>query len=190
MKRYFLILFAEVIFSGVVVLFLIPNDVICGGISGLAMVTSRPLGLSSQTMIYILYVICLLLIIVFLDKDFFFGTLFGALLYMALVWMITRLFSGVSIPLVLLPFMGFLNGIINWLCIANKATSMGFDILGLIMRKRIPGWSIPLTTWICNAVVAVVGLAAYGVRSVIYGIIFTACQALALHIFLKRFKLD
>lgn len=70
-------------------------------------------------------------------------------------------------------------------CIIVNASTVGVDVIALIMHKKNNNINIAKTISKINIIVLFVGLIVYGVKSIIIGMIFTSIYSRILEYFLK-----
>lgn len=67
-----------------------------------------------------------------------------------------------------------------YLCISQHSTGVSFDTLALILHCLNPRISIAAAMFTINLLVLALGCVFYGIRSVLFGVVFTAVQSLTL----------
>lgn len=94
----------------------------------------------------------------------------------------------VSLPLsdiLCLPIAAFMVGIGYYLCIKAKSSTVGFDVLALILHEKNETFSIAKMMRAINVSVILLGLLSYGFISIVMGMLFTIIQTKILDIFLN-----
>lgn len=75
-----------------------------------------------------------------------------------------------------------------YLCISQHSTGVSFDTLALILHRWNPQISIAAAMFTINLLVLSLGCVFYGIRSVLFGVVFTAVQSLTLDGWIKSGK--
>lgn len=158
-------------------LFLLPNNLVAGGTSGLAIVLKSVFGLDPQLFIYITSVVLILISYIFLGISNTNRSIVGALLY--------PVFISITTPIAefLLPYLNFdsflivvliaslLSGLSNGLVYKTGFTTGGSDIIMQILNKYL---HIPTgkSNFVTNGVIIGIGGIVFGVNKVVYAIIY------------------
>ena len=164
--------------------FLKPGKIVAGGISGIAIIF-EPLWEGSwfQTsyFLYALEVICLILGLIFIGKDFFFKTVYASLLYPSIIFLYERVFDANLImgtfeesPHLLAMALGaILTGGGVGIALRHNGSTGGIDVIQKIISKyaKIPlSQTMYFTDWV---IVILAGLTfspfGYKVELVVYG---------------------
>lgn len=160
----------------------VPNRIINGGVTSFSMVSAKLLDIPT---VYLVNGITLLLLgfcYIGLGKEYFFGTIFSCACYLALFNVFSRLGFAVQLPKpvsVLLSAAGVGAG--YYMCLQAKATTVGFDVLALILHKKWGRLNVAYTMGIINLAVMLYGGFIFGVMAVIYGTAFVGIQSLVLN---------
>lgn len=154
-------------------LFVLPQNFVAGGVTGLSVILQRliPLPLS-----WIVLCINILLFVIgwcFAGKEFIFKTLIMTFLFPVLL----DLFSQVDLflPLSEDPFLssliaGALLGIGSGIILRSNGSSGGFDILGVVLNKkfRIP---VSVVMYVCDCTVILLQAVSKPLLQTVYGIV-------------------
>jgi len=160
----------------------VPNGVINGGTSSLAMSLSTLIPLSVSAWVTILTAIIALLCLLILGWRSFQNSVFSCSCYLILFHLLERYHSYPVLPVyVYLPLAGLIAGIGLYLCSIHKASTIGTDTLGLILHKYVPALSVGNCMAIFNILIMVVGLATHGAYALIKGILFTLIRTFVMN---------
>ena len=160
----------------------VPNDIVNGGVTSLAMICAELLGvdvaLCSNLFTILLMVICA----VFLGKSYFMGTVCSCVMYMTMFTLFSM--SGISLhifPPAAALIAAVMVGTGYFLCISGKSTAIGFDTVALILNKKNPKINIAAVMCVINICVLIPGYFTFGLMSVVTGIFFALVQSLTLN---------
>lgn len=162
--------------------FLVPNQISAGGVSGLAMVFVALTGLGSVGTLSILVNIPLFLAgFRRLGGQFFFGSLLGMALSSALLDVFALLPTAQTEPLVGALFGGLLVGAGLGLVFIRGASTGGTDILARLLRLKFRNLSIGrLQLAIDLVIAAAVGLAFRDLNKTLYSVVSLYVSSIAL----------
>lgn len=184
-KEYASIIFRGIIFTfGVFLLalsynvFLLPNEIVLGGTSGLAIVFHSLFGWNPQIFIYISSGLLLIISFIFLGWKKTKNTIIGTLLYPLMITFTTPIALFLREKLVieemllLVLISGFLYGVSNGLIYKSGFTTGGSDVIMQLMNKylKMPESKANL---ISGIIIISVGGIVIGLVQVIYAIIIT-----------------
>lgn len=165
---------------------MVPNEIINGGVTSISMILNKVL---SVPLLYLSNGLTLLLLItcyIFLGKDNFSKSIFGSLFYITLFSLFYSLPFSLHVNIVVdLILACIFIGMGYYCCIIVNASTVGVDVIALIMHKKNNNINIAKTISKINMVVLFVGLIVYGVKSIIIGMIFTSIYSRILDYFLK-----
>ena len=185
MKEYINIVIRGLIFTfGVFLLaltynlFLLPNEIVLGGMSGLAIVFNTTLGIDPQAFIYVSSGILLIVSLMFLGWKTTKNTVVGTLLYPLMVTFTSPIALFISEYLVieemllLVLIAGVLYGVSNGLIYKSGFTTGGSDVIMQLMTKYLK-MQESKASFISGSVIIVAGGLAVGLVNVIYAVIIT-----------------
>lgn len=157
-------------------LFFVPNDIVVGGMSGLAIVLNKICGINSQVFIYATSILLLVVSFVFLGKDETSRTVIGSLLYPLFVTFtepISKIlvnyfsFQEILVTVVLASLLyGFSNGIIY----KFGYTTGGSDVIMRLLCKYFH-ISEGKSSILFNILIILLGAFTFGVDMGVYAII-------------------
>ena len=135
-KRFLITVIGTLLTGTGIGVFLTPNKIVGGGVSGLSTIIYHTFGISPGVSFFAINGILLLTGIKILGKDFILKTLVAS----ALLSFFVQIFSAIPIhtenPMVATFFGGTLYGIGIGTCLAFGASTGGTDILGRMVQKR------------------------------------------------------
>ena len=120
-------------------IFLLPNDIVFGGVSGLAIIVKKIITLNPSTFIMISSVILLFISYIFLGKDQTKGSIVGSILFPILVNLTANINQYINIDtsniLLSVIFGGILYGFGAGLVFKAGFTTGGTDVINQIISK-------------------------------------------------------
>lgn len=153
---------------------IVPNEIINGGVTSSALLlnalSSYNIAMLANLVSGLLLIICL----VFLGKEYFFKSSVSSLSYMVFFNFFYSLNIQFDMNIVLVIFISsILIAIGYYLCITANASTVGFDVIALILHHKNEKIDIAATIRIINLIVLIFGLLVYGYASIVKGIAFT-----------------
>jgi len=157
-------------------LFLVPNNLVIGGTSGLAIIFQKLFGWNPSIFLYIISFFLLIISFIFLGKKETKNTIIGSLLYPVMVSLTVPLAELIRPYMIFDSFLivvliaGLLSGFANGIIYKSGFTTGGSDILMKIINKyaRIPEGKSVLYT---NILIIVAGGFIFGLNKMIYAIL-------------------
>lgn len=158
-------------------LFLIPSDLVAGGVTGLGLIVDRVFGFKISIFVFIMNTFLLLLGLIILGKKVFLRSIYGSFLFPLVLFLFEELMPvfdlGNDLFLAII-FGGALLGIGFGYVIKYGGTSGGTDIPIKILNKKL---KLPLSVsvYIVDGVIVLLGVIAffsdYGLNSGLYAIL-------------------
>lgn len=156
-KRYSFMTVACLCYSLALLLFLIPHGIVAGGISGIATIINIKTNLNVGIIIIVLNIPLILVSYKMMGAKF--------VLRYFITTAVLSLFSGVlgflptltENPLLAAVYAGLLQGIGIGLFVKYQVSSGGTEILGRIIYKLLPKFSIPTYIAIFDAIIVIAG---------------------------------
>ena len=93
-------------------------------------------------------------------------------------------------PIIIVLFAGILVGVGHYLCLREDSSTVGYDVFALYLHKTNNKWDTAIVLRIIGIVVLLVGVATFGIWSVIYGIIFTVIQTQVIYLLNKSHEVN
>ena len=153
---------------------IVPNEIINGGVTSSALLLNALLGYNIAMLANLVTGILLIICLVFLGKEYFFKSIVSSLSYMVFFNFFYSLNIHFDMNIVLVIFISsILIAIGYYLCITANASTVGFDVIALILHHKNEKIDIAATIRIINLIVLILGLLVYGYASIVKGIAFT-----------------
>lgn len=154
--------------------FIVPNEILSGGVAGLSIAIEPLLPfISPNTMITLLTVILFVFGAIFLGKGFFFKTLLSSIVYPMFVYLISYYMGDTCITenaILASLYSGILVGLGVGIVFRTGASTGGMDIPSLIIHK----WThIPLSTvvMVVDALTVLLGVTTHSLEAAMIGLI-------------------
>lgn len=182
LKKYRDILIGNLLITFCYACISVPNHIINGGVTSFSMVTAKLMDIPTVYLVNIVTVLLLGLCYVGLGKEYFLGTIFSCVCYLALFNLFSKTGFAVHLPKpvsVLLSAAGVGAG--YFMCIHAKATTVGFDVLALIIHKKWNKLNMAYTMGAINLVVMLYGGFIFGGLAIVYGAVFVGVQSFVLN---------
>lgn len=172
--RYTQLLFALFVSAFCFNLFLLPTQIVAGGVNGIAIITEYIFQFDPSTVIFIISAICLILSFVFLGKDNSASAIISTIFY--------PLFVKVTFPLanliivdttdmfLIAILVGVISGFTTGIVYKNGFNNGNLSIISQILYKYCR-FSISKSNFIMNAIIVVVGGFYFGWTKVMYAIV-------------------
>lgn len=155
-------------------LFFVPLNLVVGGASGVSIVLQEMTGISSHTLVTIIYIITLILSFIFLDLEKSISLIFCTVLYPFFVNVTSNITDFIQIDysnmMTICIVSGVLNGIMNGLIYKVGFNSGGLSVIAEILYKRFK-ISISKANFMINVIVILFGGYYFGVNHILYAII-------------------
>ena len=153
---------------------IVPNEIINGGVTSSALLLNALLGYNIAMLANLVTGLLLIICLVFLGKEYFFKSIVSSLSYMVFFNFFYSLNIQFDLNIVLVIFISsILIAIGYYLCITANASTVGFDVIALILHHKNEKMDIAATIRIINLIVLILGLLVYGYASIVKGIAFT-----------------
>jgi len=140
MKRLFLILLGNTLYALGVVLFIVPNGLVTGGTTGLALAANHFLNIPISLFVAIFNVCMFGLGYLVLGKQFALSTLLSTIFYPAILSLLENTIGYHALttdPLLASLCGGVLIGIAIGIVVKNNASTGGMDIPPLVLNKKM-----------------------------------------------------
>lgn len=179
-KSILLIVLGNFVLAAAVSFFILPNNILTGGVAGVAIALYPFFHIEPEIMINIIIVTSFLMGYLFLGKEFALKTLASTILYPLFIHLFNLFeFQTQVDPLLASIYGGMLTGVGLGLTFRTGASTGGMDIPPLILAKYT---NIRVAIWIMilDTLVILLGLKAYGLNQVLIGFasIFTTTFAI------------
>ena len=183
------IILGNVLMSFAYAFLTVPQKIINGGVTSFSLILSGLTGVDTAVLANGITLVFLLLCLLCLGKEYFTRSIVGALCYMASF----TFFPALDICLIrerpaAVVAAAVMVGTGYFLCISQHSTGVSFDTLALILNHHCPRISVAGAMFVINLSVLILGALYYGLESVLFGIAFTAIQAVTLELWMKLWK--
>ncbi|MCK2003607.1 YitT family protein [[Brevibacterium] frigoritolerans] len=153
---------------------IVPNEIINGGVTSSALLLNALLDYNIAMLANLVTGLLLIICLVFLGKEYFFKSIVSSLSYMVFFNFFYSLHIQFDMNIVIVIFISsILIAIGYYLCITANASTVGFDVIALILHHKNEKIDIAATIRIINLIVLILGLLVYGYASIVKGIAFT-----------------
>lgn len=187
--KYLKIIFGNILITGSYAFITVPNHIINGGVTSFSLVLSNWINVNIAILTNLFTILLLGICYVFLGKKYFSSSIFSCLCYMTFFDLFHSMNIKLNMPIILCVIIsGVLVGIGYFLCLSAKSTTVGFDVVALILNNKNERINVAFSMGIINSIVLSSGIFTYGLLSIIYGFIFTFLQSSTLNFCLKKSK--
>lgn len=152
--------------------FIIPNDFVAGGTTGLAIVLQNYLGFDESMSIAVIYILAFVIGAIVLGRKFAYTTLACSIIYPICF----RIFKSISVfqitvtnKLLIAFYAGVLMGAGVGLILKNGISSGGLDIVSLILNKKLK-IPVAVSIYFMDCVILILQLRTHEIEEILYGI--------------------
>ena len=179
-KDVVMIIFGGALLAFSVAYFVIPNNILSGGVAGIAVIVNQLWGIDATIMINIFMVICFIMGYIFLGKEFAMKTVLGSASYTVTYDIMSQFPLKIEVsPLLACIFGGAIAGAGIGLVFAHNGSTGGVDIPQLIISK-LTGINLATVVFIIDGLAAVAGFLVFGVEEVMLGMIYIYASSAAI----------
>lgn len=173
MRSYLMIALGTALTAAVFGLIVLPQGMAAGGITGLSVLLGRVLPLPVSAIVFVLNAGLFLLGWACVGRDFAFKTLLVSLLFPVLLELFQRLDLLAELsadPLISSLLAGGMLGFGTGLVLLGNGSCGGFDILGVVLNKKL-GVPVSLVMFLCDGAVLIAQALKLGVLNTVYGVL-------------------
>ena len=165
----------------------VPNGIVNGGVTSFSMILSSVTDLGISFYTNCITILLLVLCLFFLGKSYLAKSIVSSACYMLFFSFFNGIdFGFASIPMIISVLRaGLLVGIGYFLCLSAESSTVGFDVIALILHNKNNKIKVSKAMRYINLFVILLGLFSYGLLAVIYGVIFTYIQTTVVHLLLE-----
>lgn len=165
----------------------VPNGIVNGGVTSFSMILSSVTDLGISFYTNCITILLLVLCLFFLEKSYLAKSIVSSACYMLFFSFFNGIgFGFASIPMIISVLIaGLLVGIGYFLCLSAESSTVGFDVIALILHNKNNKIKVSKAMRYINLFVILLGLFSYGLLAVIYGVIFTYIQTTVVHLLLE-----
>ncbi len=179
-KDIVMIIFGGALLAFSVAYFVIPNNILSGGVAGIAVIVNQLWGIDATIMINIFMVVCFIMGYIFLGKEFAMKTVLGSASYTVTYDIMSQFPLKIEVsPLLACIFGGAIAGAGIGLVFAHNGSTGGVDIPQLIISK-LTGMNLATVVFIIDGLAAVAGFLVFGVEEVMLGMIYIYASSAAI----------
>ena len=150
--------------------FLLPNDIISGGIASLSIILYEILGLSPALIQYAFNIPLLILSYFLLGKDVAFKTILGSMLYPLFTGLISSLQPLTTDQMLASIFGGIVTGIGVGLVYKGKGSTGGTSTIAQLIAKYT-GVTLGNATLMADGIIIVIGFFTFDLEAILFGVI-------------------
>lgn len=168
-----LLVIGNLLVVGSVRFFILPYNILSGGVAGIAVALTPLLSFHIETDVLISIIILGTFVLgaLFLGKEFALKTIFSSIIYPILLQLLNLIEYDISLnPMLASFYAGIICGIGLGLVFRTGASTGGMDIPPLIIHK-FTGIKVATLVMIVDGLTILLGLKAYGLESVLIGLI-------------------
>ncbi|MGI6607806.1 MAG: YitT family protein [Erysipelotrichaceae bacterium] len=171
-KSILLIILGNFIFSIAIVYFVLPYNILSGGCAGIAIILEETFGMNPTAVIDFLVVSTFISGYFLLGKEFALKTFISSLVYPLFLTVLSYFPYHIEAdPIIITVYAGVLTGIGLSLVLREDASTGGMDIPAIALHKYT-GLSLPVTMFIIDAIIAVVGILVFSIQDVMNGLVY------------------
>ena len=179
-KDVIMIIFGGTLLAFSVAYFVIPNDILSGGVAGIAVIINQLFGINETITINVFMVICFILGYIFLGKEFALKTVLGSASYTITYDIMSQFPLKIDVsPLLACIFGGVIAGAGIGLVFAHNGSTGGVDIPQLIISK-LTGINLATVVFMIDGAAALAGFLVFGVEEVMLGMIYIYASSAAI----------
>lgn len=159
-------------------LFIIPGDILSGGVAGIAVAVSPLMpNVPKEYISSFLVVLMFVLGAIFMGREFAFKTLVSSVLYPPLLILVTRLIRPFELdPILSSIYGGLLGGVGIGIVFRQGGSTGGMDLPPLLMNKFF-GLKVSVGVLITDGLSVLLGLINYGIPQVLMGFVAVYCTS-------------
>ena len=173
MRSYLMIALGTALTAAAFGLIVLPQGLAAGGITGLSVLLSRVMPLPVSAIVFVLNAGLFLLGWACVGRDFAFKTLLVSLLFPVLLELFQRLDLLAELsadPLISSLLAGGILGFGTGLVLLGNGSCGGFDILGVVLNKKL-GVPVSLVMFLCDGAVLIAQALKLGILNTVYGVL-------------------
>ena len=175
------ILFGNFLLAVSVAYFVLPFDILSGGVAGISIITKGLWGWSPTVTIDVLVIGLFIIGAIVLGKEFALKTALSSLVYPFFLEFLVRLPVKLEIDaLMAVVFGGMIAGLGVGIAFRHDASTGGTDIVSLIANKYL-GVQVSTAVMVTDGIITLRGLIAYGMQDVLMGIIYIYASGVAIN---------
>ncbi|MBY0123823.1 YitT family protein [Bacillus sp. S/N-304-OC-R1] len=165
----------------------VPNEIINGGVTSLALIVNALTGGGIAMLANIVTLLLLVLCLIFLGKEYFLNSIFSSLFYIVFFNFFYSFHMTIDLNIIAsIILASILIAIGYYLCISSHSTTVGVDVIALILHHRNNKINIAIAIRCINFIVLSFGFSFFGWTSIMKGVVFTFVYSFVLKKLLAR----
>ncbi|WP_066066747.1 YitT family protein [Neobacillus soli] len=187
MKDVMKIIFGNSLIGSSYACLVVPHEIINGGVTSLALILNAISGAGITKLANIITFLLLLICLIFLGRDYFFKSILSSICYLFFFNFFYSLQFSTNLNQVSsIILASVLIALGYYFCISANATTVGVDVIAIILHHRNKKIDIAIAIRCLNYIVLLFGFSLFGWISIIKGVIFTFIYSLLLKKLLNR----
>lgn len=166
---------------------MVPNHIINGGVTSLSQIVNHyyPISIAMANNLWLAGL--LLLTLIFLGREVFVKSLLSSIVYSISFTLFSMWPTRLNVtPLLDLLIASVLVAFGYFACLSSHSSTVGVDVFALIIQKYRPQTNLAATIRLFNYAILLVGLIAFGLWAVVYGLIFAFIYSHLLNLMLQK----
>ena len=175
------VLFGNFLLAVSVAYFVLPFDILSGGVAGISIITRKLLNISTTLMIDILVIGLFIVGAFVLGKEFALKTALSSFVYPVFLEILVRFPVKLEIDMLMsCIFGGLIAGAGVGIAFRYNASTGGTDIIALTANKYL---NVPVSTavMITDGIITLLGVMTFGLQDVLMGIVYIYASSLAIN---------
>lgn len=166
---------------------MVPNHIINGGVTSLSQIVNHYYPISIAMVNNLWLAGLLFLTLIFLGREVFVKSLLSSIVYSISFTLFSMWPTRLNVtPLLDLLIASVLVAFGYFACLSSHSSTVGVDVFALIIQKYRPQTNLAATIRLFNYAILLVGLIAFGLWAVVYGLIFAFIYSHLLNLMLQK----
>lgn len=175
-----LILFGNFVLAIAVAIFILPNNILSGGVAGVAILLEPFIDIPKEHLISIINTALFLVGYILLGKHFALTTILSTIAYPFFIMLVPKIFPVVELdPIISSIYAGLIGGIGIGIVVRQGASTGGMDIPPLICQKYFHA-DLSKCVMVTDGLTVLFGLWIYGLEAVLIGLISVYVTGIAI----------
>lgn len=175
LNNYLLILLGNTLLAFAVAVFIIPNNIVTGGVTGLGMIAGAITGIKAEDIIPFLNIGLLLLSFILLGKEFASKIVFSTLYFPLMIKIFSNInyFHNITDNIIIAIFYGAaIAGFGLGLVFRGQGATGGTDVITILLSRHL---KLPIgrANLIVDSAIVVLGVFLVGLEAILFGILVT-----------------
>ncbi|MDO4377858.1 MAG: YitT family protein [Erysipelotrichia bacterium] len=177
-KSIVTIILGNLIFAVSVNFFVLPYDVLSGGVAGIALIVNKIFNWNTVIVIDSLIIITFIMAMLFLGKEFTLKTVISSIVYPIFITLLSKIdYFIVADPILIAVMGGAIGGIGLSIVLKQNASTGGMDVPAIIIHN-ITHLPLAKVMFLLDSFVVLMGVISYSVEEVMLGIVYVyICNA-------------